>query len=181
MEKLLNKKVVKLSKEAAFVLITVVCAVVLPQIFHAIGVVFGIGGALGQMFLPMYIPVLIFGFYRGPASGAVAGLLTPVVSFMITGMPSAALLPFITLELIATGLLAGVLAASKLPAIFRVLAVQVGAKLVRLAAFAISLYAASGTVSMSALFAGILTSVPGVALQLVLVTFLIIKKEKAHE
>ena len=181
MEKLLNKKVAKLSKEAAFVLITVVCAVVLPQIFHALGVVFGIGGALGQMFLPMYIPVLIFGFYRGPVSGAVAGLLTPVVSFMITGMPSAALLPFITLELIATGLLAGVLAASKLPAIVRVLAVQVGAKLVRLAAFAISLYAASGTVSMSVLFAGILTSVPGVALQLVLVTFLIIKKEKAHE
>ena len=180
MEKLLNKKVVKLSKEAAFVLITVVCAVVLPQIFHALGVVFGIGGSLGAMFLPMYIPVLIFGFYRGPLSGAVAGLLTPVISFMITGMPSAALLPFITLELIATGFLAGVLAASKLPAIFRVLAVQVGAKLVRLSAFAISLYAASCNVSMSVLFGGILTSVPGVVLQLIVVTLLISKKEKAE-
>ena len=178
MEKLLNKKVVRLTKEAAFVLITVVCAVVLPQIFHAAGVIFGIGGALGQMFLPMYIPVLIFGFYRGPVSGAVAGLLAPLASFAVTGMPAAAMLPFITIELIATGLLAGAFAASKLPAVLRVLAVQVGAKIVRLAAFAISLYAANGALSASALFAGILTSVPGVILQLVIVTFLIVKKEK---
>ena len=96
----------------------------------------------------------------------------------MTGMPAAAMLPFITLELIATGLLAGAFAASKLPAVLRVLAVQVGAKIVRLAAFAISLYAANGALSASALFAGILTSVPGVILQLVIVTFLIVKKEK---
>ena len=178
MEKLLTKRVVRLSKEAAFVLVTVVCAVVLPQIFHALGVVLGIGGALGQMFLPMYIPVLIFGFYRGSASGAVAGLLAPLASFALTNMPTAALLPFITLELIATGLLAGVFAKSKLPAALRVLAVQVGAKLVRIAAFAISLYAANGAVSVSVLFGGILTSIPGVVLQLVLVTLFLTKKEK---
>ena len=178
MEKSLSKKTIKLSKEAAFILLTVTCAVVLPQIFHAAGLLLGVGGKLGQIFLPMYIPVLIMGFYRGPASGAIAGLLSPLVSFGITNMPSSALLPFITVELIATGLLAGVFSKSKFPAVLRVLLVQVIAKVVRLAVFAFSLYITNGAVSAAALFNGILISVPGVILQLALVTLLILKKEK---
>ncbi len=181
MEKTLRNKAINLSKEAAFILLTVVCAVVLPQIFHAAGVLLGMGGILGQIFLPMYIPVLIIGFYRGAATGAIAGLIAPIVSFAITEMPSAALLPFITLELIAMGLLAGAFSKVKLPAILRVLSVQVIAKAVRLVVLAISLYAANGTVATSALFAGIFTSIPGVILQLALVTFLIMKKEARHE
>ena len=181
MERSLSKRTIKLSTEAAFILLTVICAVVLPQIFHAAGILLGIGGKLGQIFLPMYIPVLIVGFYRGPVSGAVAGLLSPIVSFLITNMPSSALLPFITIELIATGLLAGVFSKSKLPAVLRVLLVQVIAKLARIVAFAISLYITNGAVSANALFSGILTSVSGVILQLALVTFLIVKKEKKHE
>ena len=181
MERTLRKSVINLSKEAAFILLTVVCAVVLPQIFHVAGVLLGIGGTLGQIFLPMYIPVLILGFYRGPVSGAVTGLVAPLVSFAITEMPSAALLPFITLELVVTGLLAGAFSRVKLPAVLRILSVQVIAKLVRLAVLAVSLYMTSGTVVASKLFAGILTSVPGVILQLVLVTFLIMKKEAQHE
>ena len=181
MEKLLSKKAVKISTEAAFILLTVVGAVILPQIFHALGVLLGVGGALGQMFLPMYIPVLIIGFYRGPVSSAIAGLFAPIASFLITNMPSEAILPFITLELIATGLIAGVFSKSKLPAVLRVLLVQVAAKAVRLTAFAISLYLKSGSVSASALFNGLLTSVPGVILQLVLLSLLIVKKEKQYE
>ena len=181
MEKTLRNKTITLSKEAAFIILTVVCAVVLPQIFHAVGVLIGVGGMLGQIFLPMYIPVLMVGFCRGPATGAIAGLLSPIVSFSITGMPSAALLPFITLELVATGLLAGLFFKAKLPAVLRVLSVQVMAKAVRLVAFAISLYTANGTVVASTLFAGVFTSVPGIILQLILVTFLIMKKETRHE
>ena len=181
MENTLRKSVINLSKEAAFILLTIVCAVILPQIFHAVGILLGIGGTLGQIFLPMYIPVLILGFYRGPVSGAVTGLIAPLVSFAITEMPSAALLPFITLELVAIGLLAGIFSKVKLPAVLRVLSVQLMAKAVRLVAVAISLYATNGTVVASKLFAGILTSVPGIILQLVLVTFLIMKKEAQHE
>ena len=181
MEKTLRNRAISLSKEAAFILITVVCAVVLPQIFHVAGALIGVGGKLGQIFLPMYIPVLILGFYRGPATGAIAGLTAPIVSFAITGMPSAALLPFITLELVATGLFAGVFFKVKIPAVLRVLSVQVMAKVVRLAVFAISLYVANGAVPASTLFAGIFTSVPGIILQLVLVTFLIMKREAQYE
>ena len=180
MEKILSKKMIQLSKETAFILLTVIGAVVLPQIFHVLGVWFGVGGKLGQIFLPMYIPILIIGFYRGPASGAIAGLCAPLISFALTEMPSSALLPFITVELIATGALAGVFAKAKMPVVLRVFSVQVLGKVVRLIVFAISLYMANGAVSASALFNGILTSIPGVVLQLVLLTILIVRKEKKN-
>ena len=93
-------------------------------------------------------------------------------------MPAETLLPYITLELVATGALAGIFAKAKLPAFVRVLSVQVAAKIIRLVAFAASLYLANGTVAASALFSGILISIPGVVLQLGLVTYLTIKKEK---
>ena len=181
MEKTLRSRAVKLSKEAAFIFLTVVCGVVLPQIFHTVGALLGVGGQLGHIFLPMYIPVLILGFYRGPLTGAVAGLLAPIVSFAIAGMPSEALLPFIAIELVATGLLAGVFSKVGLPAPVRVLSVQIIAKLARLISYAISLYATGGAVASSVLFSGILISVPGVILQLILVSFLIMKREKSHE
>ena len=180
MEKSFYKKTIQLSKETAFILLTVVGAVVLPQIFHVIGAWCGVGGKLGQIFLPMYIPILIIGVYRGWASGAIAGLLAPLISFALTQMPSSALLPFITLELTVTGLFAGVFAKCKMPVVLRIFSVQVLAKAVRLIAFAISLYIANGTVSASALFSGVLASIPGVLLQLVLLTLLIVKKEKQN-
>ena len=181
MEKLISKKVLQLSKETAFILLTVVGAVVLPQVFHIVGVLLGVGGKLGQIFLPMYIPILIIGFYRGPVSGAIAGLIAPIVSFALTKMPASALLPYITLELVATGLLAGVFARSKMPIVLRVFSVQVIAKIIRLVAYAASLYILSGVVSASVLFSGVLASIPGVALQLVLLTILIAKREKNYE
>ena len=178
MEKALQKKVIRISTETAIILLTVASAVLLPQILHGFGILLGVGGQLGQMLLPMYLPVLIIGAYRGSVSGAIVGVLSPIVSFAITGMPAQALLPYITLELIATGLLIGMRPLSKLPAILRVLAVQALAKLVRLSAYAIALYSATGSVSASALLAGVLLSLPGVAIQLALVSYLIAKKER---
>lgn len=181
MEKALRKVTVKVSTEAAFILLTVVSALVLPQIFHAAGMHFGIGGALGQMFLPMYLPVMILGFYRGAAVGAIAGLISPLVSFAITSMPAKAILPYIAVELIATGLLAGVFAKVKLPALLRVFLVQICAKAARLCAFAIGVSASGATLTVDGLFAGIAQSWPGVLLQLALVTYLIFVKEKKRD
>lgn len=178
MEKALQKTLIKLSKESAFILLTVVSAVLLPQIFHGVDVFLGVGGQLGQIFLPMYLPILIIGFYRGPVSGFITGLLAPLVSFALTDMPQLGLLPYITVELCATGVLAGVFAKVKLPALLRVFLVQVIAKIVRLAVLAIVSYAVSGMVSVSGLFAGMLISIPGVVLQLLVLTILLVKKEK---
>ena len=181
MDKSLKSYAIKLSKETLYVLMAIVGAVVLPQIFHCVGIWTGVGGKLGQIFLPMYIPVLILGFYKGSLSGVVAGLLSPLVSFLLTAMPTQSLLPDITIELVATGFLAGAFSKIKMPAVLRVLSVQVLAKIIRVVALFISLYLMSGVVSASVLFAGIAVSIPGVVLQLILVTLLIVKKGKQGE
>ena len=180
MENTIRKRVISLSREAAFILMTVLSAVALPEILHGIGALLGVGGQLGQMFLPMYIPVLIIGFYRGPIPAAIVGLAAPLVSFALTGMPAVGVLPYITVELVATGVLAGVFAKVKIPAILRVLSVQAAAKAVRVLVHTVALAVMTGGVKASVLFAGIAVSIPGLLLQLVLVSYLIAEKEKRN-
>ena len=177
MVKTLRAKVISLSKETAFILLTVASAVVLPQMLHGIGALLGIGGQLGQMLLPMYIPVLIIGFYRGPIPAAVVGLLAPLVSFALTGMPAVGILPYITVELVATGAFAGVFSKTKILPTFRVLATQAAAKVVRVVVHSSVLAITVGSVKASALFAGVITSIPGLILQLIMVSYLIREKE----
>lgn len=78
--------------------------VIFPQIFHFVS-----GAALGRVLLPMHIPVLISGLLLGPAYGAAVGVISPVLSCLITGMPAAAYLPFMACELFGYGLVSGAL------------------------------------------------------------------------
>ena len=179
MEQTKRRLAIRITSEAAFMLLAVAGAVLLPQIFHAVGLLLGIGGQLGQIFLPMYFPVLLVGFYRGPIVGAVAGLLSPLVSFAITGMPAAGLLWYIVIELIALGALAGVFAKVRVIAPLKVLAVQVLARAARVAAFALVVGAiGGGTLTAAALTGGIAQALPGYVLQLVFVSLLLLKKDK---
>jgi hypothetical protein len=74
--------------------------VVLPVGFHA----FGIGG---RVFLPMHFAPLLAGFLVGPFSGLTVGLMAPLISHLITGMPPAYAVPLMSLELPLYGLVAG--------------------------------------------------------------------------
>ena len=180
MERTKRTLALRVSKESAFILMTVAAAVVLPQIFHELGALLGIGGTLGQIFLPMYIPVLILGFYRGVIPGAITGLIAPLVSFAFTGMPTKALLPYIAIELVATGVFAGLIRNMRAPAVLRVFLVQVLAKVVRVGALACNIYfVGNGVITAERLFAGVAQSLPGVILQLVLVGCLL--KEMNNE
>ena len=49
-------------------------AVLLPQVFHAIGVISGTGAAAGAALLPMHLPVILCGFLAGPSAGIIAGI-----------------------------------------------------------------------------------------------------------
>jgi niacin transporter len=57
----------------------------------------------------MHWAVILAGLVYGWRGGAISGLLAPLVSFMITSMPPAPVLPAITAELIAYGFIAGLL------------------------------------------------------------------------
>jgi niacin transporter len=60
-----------------------------------------------RILLPMHWPVILVGLCYGWRSGAVVGLAAPVLSFALSGMPYPPMLPAMTFELAAYGLLAG--------------------------------------------------------------------------
>ena len=79
--------------------------VLLPQIFHLAG-----GSAVGKIFLPMHIPVLLCGFICGPLWGAAVGFVCPMISSALTGMPQMFPTGFSQMgELAVYGIVAGVL------------------------------------------------------------------------
>jgi len=80
----------------------VALGIVLPLAFHAIP-------NAGRIFAPMHIPVLLSGLLTGPFYGLLTGILTPVLSSVLTGMPPAAILPAMTVELALFGLVGGLL------------------------------------------------------------------------
>jgi hypothetical protein len=52
---------------------------VLPPVFHALH--------LGHIFLPMYLPILAGAFLLCPGWAATVGIVTPLASAVLTGMP----------------------------------------------------------------------------------------------
>ena len=153
--------------------LTALCAalcVVLPVAFHLIP-------EGGSLFSPMHIPVLLCGLSCGPVWGLICGVLGPVLSSFITGMPNAAYLPPMLVELVVYGLVCGLgmglVRTGKLTADIYISLVcamilgRVAAGLVRgfifaRGAFTIGMWAAS-------YFAG---SVPGIVAHLILVPVL---------
>ena len=82
-------------------------AVALPQLVHL-----ALGQAGGVQWLPMYLPVLIGGCILGTWWGLGIGVLSPVVSYLITlpfgsPMPVAARLPFMIAELAVFAVVSG--------------------------------------------------------------------------
>ena len=165
------------SKTAAAV-IAVAAAVALPQLFHALGAVSGLGSALGETFLPMHLPVLVIGLTAGPAAGLAAGVLSPVVSFGLSGMPSSVMLPFLLVELAGYGLAAGLLARVRLNTFCKLLLVQAAGRALRCAAVLIGVYAFDSTVAVSSIWMSIVTGLPGILLQWALIPLLMFWVEK---
>jgi hypothetical protein len=68
------------NRELIVATITIALGTVIPFLFH------GIKGA-GSLFLPMFYPVVIAGFFLSPPLAAITGLLTPITATLLTGMP----------------------------------------------------------------------------------------------
>lgn len=61
----------------------------------------------GQIFLPMHFFIFVAGLVFGWRVGVLTGFLTPIVSFMFSGMPLIGVLPQIMIELVAYGFFVG--------------------------------------------------------------------------
>lgn len=80
----------------------IILAVAFPSLCHLIG-------APVRYILPMHWMVILAGLVYGWKGGAISGLISPLISFLVTGMPYPALLIPMTSELTVYGFLTGCL------------------------------------------------------------------------
>lgn len=154
----------------------VALAVLLPQLAHL-----ALGEQAGMRFLPMYLPVLLGGCLLGWQWGLGIGLLSPLVSYLITAaagspMPALARMPFMMAELAVFAVVCGVfsdkIAKNGLMAFPAVLLAQLGGRSV----FLLSAAAFSGVSPLNAamVWGQIQTGFAGLLIQAVLAPVIII-------
>lgn len=172
MENVIGLKKNKVIFKAAATLLATVASVVFVQLFHWVGVISGLEGAVGAALLPMHIPVLIAGFMYGPAVGLAVGMASPVISSLISGMPVVSLLPYMVIELGVYGLVSGALSKTKLSVFPATLITQAAGRLARAAAILFSIYAlGNSTMTLASIKAFIVSGLFGIILQWVVIPF----------
>jgi len=168
----MDKAVVK--KQALATVVAIFTAVLLPQIFHKLGMLLGVESALGESLLPMHLPVLILGLVAGPVAGVIAGALSPLTSSVLSGMPATPLLPFLMLELAAYGLLAGMLHNVKMPLLGKLLLVQIAGRVLKAGAILFAVYGLGNqTVHIPMIWNSVIVGLPGILLQWCLIPVLL--------
>lgn len=163
------------------IIITALCislCVVLPIAFHAIP-------NAANVICPMHIPVLLCGLICPPFFSVLCGLLGPLLSSLITGMPPMAYLPAMLVELAAFGFIASVMMKivhTKKLYLDLYISLIVSMLLGRiLAGCARALIFAAGKYSMAMwLTSYFVTSLPGIIIQLALIPTIIYVLEKSN-
>lgn len=167
-----NSKTKRLTASA----ICLALCVVLPVLFHAVP-------NAGNIFLPMHIPVLICGLMCGTVYGAVCGVMGPLLSSLITGMPPLSIAPSMMVECAVYGLVCGLMikyvkTGKNLADLYLSLVTSMLIGRV-VAGFAKALIFTPGVSPLAWVGASIITGIPGIAIQLVLIPLLITALTKA--
>lgn len=162
-------------------ILTAVCialCAVLPMAIYAIP-------NADAVYSPMHIPVLLCGLICGGGYGVLCGLAGPIISALITGMPSIALLPVTLVECVCCGGLSGLLMARlRTEKVFADLYISMLAAMLigRIAGGAArALIFAPGSMTLAAWATGyFVTALPGVIIQLVLVPSIVYALTRAR-
>ena len=166
------------TRRLAMAALCVALGVILPITVHSIP-------RAGQILLPMHLHVLLCGLACGWPFGLACGILTPLLSSLVTGMPPAAMLPAMVCELAAYGLISGVLSqvvhTGKRPADLYIQ--LIGAMLIGRVVYGVmnALVFSAGSYSMAVFVsAAFVTALPGIIIQLVALPPLVLLLEKAR-
>lgn len=151
---------------------------VLPIAFHAVG--------LGSILSPMHIPVLLCGLLCGGGYGFMCGVIGPVVSHLLGGMPPLLMLVRMIPELCVYGLAGGmamkyIRTGRNTADIYISLAIaMVAGRVVGGIATAIFYTVTSGVYSIALWAASyFVESIPGIVAHLILVPVLVLTLQKA--
>lgn len=181
---IMSKPKLSIKAQTLAAITAIAAAVAIPQLFHVMGAVSGLGTSLGETFLPMHLPIILVGLLAGPYAGAISGLLGPLCSFALSGMPGFAMLPFMMIELCIYGLAAGALRNVKLPTVVKVLIAQITGRAVRAGAILIAVYGFHyEAVGIAVIWKSIPVGIFGIVLQLALIPLIVYRVEnmKKHE
>jgi niacin transporter len=164
-------------KKMVIAALLVALGVILPMAFHFIP-------NAGRVFLPMHIPILLCGIICGLPYGPAAGIVTPLLSSLITGMPAAAMLPSMLCELAAYGAASAVLMRyARIESAFaKVYVSLIGAMLFGRVFYGAlnSFVFSAGSYSMQVwLAAAFITALPGVAIQITVIPAIVAVLRKA--
>ncbi|MFC2035863.1 ECF transporter S component [Chloroflexota bacterium] len=163
----------KLTNIRSYVLITgfVLLSALTPWVFHQLHLA-------GATYLPMHLFILVAGLAFGWRAGLITGLLSPLTSYAISGMPLPNILPQLTIELATYGLLAGVLHEKfNLRITWSLLGAMLGGRLVLLLTI-LFIYFVSGatysplgveTTPILSVWHTVKQSLPGILLQLAII------------
>lgn len=155
----------KKTRQMTYSALFLAVSVILPSIFH-------MSGIDGKIFLPMHLPILLGGFFLPVPAAFLIGLTAPFLNALVTGMP--ALFPMaviMSVELAVYGSSVAILSGAKR----RMPVIALGAAMImgRMAAgLMVYLLAVLFGVKMSPaiyLKGSVLTGLPGIAIQLVLI------------
>ena len=132
-------------------------------------------GIPGTVLLPMHIPVLLCGLLCGPVYGGVCGLLLPVLNCFLTGMPTVyPMMPIMAGELLTYGLVSGLLyGKTKLGrvklGVYAALPVAMLSGRVVYGLIFHLLLLVSGQLKALTVWAALVTGLPGIVIQLLLI------------
>ncbi len=138
----------------------------------------------GAMLLPMHIPVLLCGFICGPQYGMLVGFITPLLRYMLFGMPPMPTALSMAFELAAYGCVTGILYRKIKNQKSRIYISLIAAMMIGRVVVAVAnviIYGVGGaTYTWQMFLAGaVLNAIPGIILQLVLIPILMFTLEKA--
>lgn len=164
-------------KKMVFSAVCAALCVVLPLAFHAFP-------NAGSVFLPMHIPVLLCGLICGWPFGLICGLLGPLLSHLTQQMPPIAMLPSMMVECAVYGMVTGLMmkyihtkhAVADL--YISMIAAMAAGRTV--AGLANSLIFSPGTAPFAWVTTSLVSGIPGIVLQLLLMPAVVFALTKAH-
>lgn len=164
------------TKELVLSGLLIALGLVLPMAFH----LFNAGGSV---FLPMHIPVLLGGMILSPIFALLVGVLTPIVSNLLTSMPPLMpMLPIMIVELGLYGLIASILRKKLNLNVFISLIVsmiigRIGAGLV--VYVMTSVFAVQFAPPIAFVIGGLSKGIPGIIIQLIFIPIIVKALEKS--
>lgn len=163
-----EKIIASKSLKVAYSGLLIAFGILLPQAFHVFG------QSAGMTFLPIQIPILLAGLVLGPLYGGIVGIMVPVLSCILTGMPPVPKVYFMLFELSMYGIVTGLLI-RKMNVYISLLGAMLAGRILYGLALAGGVYVLgihAPFMNAAAFWGGIISGIPGMFIQIMVLPIL---------